>query len=111
MIGTEAKLPKLGEQLPEWRQISKETVLKMAIQEINKQEAAQVSGGILGNLNLGGAGGGLGLNGLLSPVAGLLSPVAGLLKPVTELLGGLPVVGPVVTGLVGGLLGALLPKA
>lgn len=77
----------------------------MAIQQINKQEVAQVSGGagLLDSLNLGGLLGGLNLGGLLAPVTGLL-------KPVTDVLGGLPVVGPLLTsvlGVVGGLLGSL----
>lgn len=57
----------------------------MAIQDINKQEVAQVSGGILGS-------------------------VTGLLKPVTDVLTGLPVVGGLLGGvlsLVTGLLGGL----
>lgn len=66
----------------------------MAIQDINKQEVAQVSGGILGSLNLGG----------------LLGGVTNLLKPVTDVVTGLPVVGGLLGGvlsLVTGLLGGL----
>lgn len=77
----------------------------MAIQDINKQEVAQVSGGILGSLNLGGLLGGGTTGGLLGGLnlGGLLGSVTGLLKPVTDVLTGLPVVG----GLLGGVLSAV----
>ncbi|MBL0718469.1 hypothetical protein JI742_01080 [Piscinibacter sp. Jin2] len=61
----------------------------MAIQELNRQEVEQVSGGLLD------------LGGLLSPVTSLVS---GLLGTVTGLLGGLL---STVTGLLGGLLGGI----
>lgn len=79
----------------------------MAIQDINKQEVAQVSGGILGSLNLGGLLGGGTTGGLLG---GLLGGVTNLLKPVTDVVTGLPVVGGLLGGvlsLVTGLLGGL----
>lgn len=65
----------------------------MAIQDINKQEVAQVSGGTTGGL-----------------LGGLLGGVTNLLKPVTDVVTGLPVVGGLLGGvlsLVTGLLGGL----
>lgn len=70
----------------------------MAIQNLNSQEVSQVSGGLLGSLNLGGLLGGLNLGGLLGTITGLLfgTPATattaakpGLLSSVLGLLGGL----------------------
>lgn len=68
----------------------------MAIQNLNPQEVTQVSGGLIGGLNLSGLLGGVtGLIGGLPLVGGLLK---GLLGALGGLLGGLPLVG----GLLGG---------
>lgn len=94
----------------------------MAIQDINQQEVAQVSGGVL-DLALGGLvpsltnslqqipllGGLLGglLNGVNDLVTGLVSGLTGSAAPlgnqVNDIVNGLPLVG----GLLGGLLGSL----